>query len=406
MTNPNTNSLLSPPQAPIPTIQIQAPTSNPTVLNLANQNGSNQNPLSVATMDAQKKARLAGPSSKKVKFTKAEDAKLAMLVAEYSDNDWKTIAEHMAPRTARQCRERWTNYVNPSLSKDPWTPEEDLLLIEKHKEFGNHWKIIERYFNNRSKNNIKHRWASMKDNYANNGNSVSNSDPAVSISTSEPTSTPTNSTSASPFPVPSVSELSTNSPSSEQLQSSIAQNISNVRKANRKKPTNGNSLLATSNIVATLAAAKSNKSSSQVAIPQINKIPQPVVNVVLQKQAQNQFNSQPIEPSIADQSVPMMFNFQNQPSSMSFPVQMPFLDSGAGGMGRNGGYGMSTGIGGVSDFIGDVDVDVDTIREGDVSSYAALDPFQFFDRILDQHEVYVQSMDKTDFWSIPEENYF
>lgn len=397
MTNTNSNSLVSP-QTPIQSLQTSAPTSQPNaVLSLANQNNSNQNPLSVATIDAQKKARLAGPSSKKVKFTKAEDAKLAMLVAEYSDNDWKTIAEHMAPRTARQCRERWTNYVNPSLSKDPWTPEEDLLLIEKHKEFGNHWKIIERYFNNRSKNNIKHRWASMKDNYSNNANPIS-SDPTVQISASEPTSTPGNSTTASPFPVPSVSEISanSNSPLSEQVQPSVNP-ISSSRRTNRKK-SNSNSLLATSNIVATLVAAKSNKSpSSQVTLPQINKIPQPVVNVVLQKQP----HSQSIE-SITEQSGPMIF--QTQPASMSFPLQMPFLDSGAGGMGRNGGYGISTGIGGVSDFIGDVDVD--TIREGDVSSYAALDPFQFFDRILDQHEVYVQSMDKTDFWSIPEENYF
>lgn len=395
MTNTNTNSLVSPPQTPIPTLQTSTQQQT-SVLGLTNQNSSNQTPLSVATIDAQKKARLAGPSSKKVKFTKAEDAKLAMLVAEYSDNDWKTIAEHMAPRTARQCRERWTNYVNPSLSKDPWTPEEDLLLIEKHKEFGNHWKIIERYFNNRSKNNIKHRWASMKDNYSSGGNAITVTDPASQISSSEPNSTPTNSTTASPFPVPSVSELSSGSnSSSEQVQPSVNNIPSNIpRRNNRKKSSSSSSLLATSNVIATLAAAKSNKSNSQVTLPQINKIPQPVVNVVLQKQPQS------ID-SLTEQTTPMIF--QSQPASMSFPLQMPFLDSGAGGLGRNGGYGISTGIGGVSDFIGDVDVD--TIREGDVS-YATLDPIQFFDRILDQHEVYVQSMDKTDFWSIPEENYF
>lgn len=396
MTNQTPNSLISSPQTSLGNLQAQNSNQPPNVVALAPQGGPSQSPLAVATIDAQRKARLAGPSSKKVKFTKAEDAKLAMLVAEYSDNDWKTIAEHMSPRTARQCRERWTNYVNPSLSKDPWTPEEDLLLIEKHKEFGNHWKIIERYFNNRSKNNIKHRWASMKESYPNNS-SITTSPSSVPLpdSTTAPIN-PSPQGTASPFPV-SGSDIQTNSPSTEQSIPPSNPNISVGKRANRKKSANASSLISSSNIVATLAAAKSNKANSSqvVTIPQINKIPQPVVNVVLHQQS--------LEPSVIEQSQ-IGFNIQNQANPMSFPAQMPFLDSGAGGMGRNGGYGMSTGIGGVTDFIGDVDVD--TIREGDVSSYATLDPFQFFDRILDQHEVYVQSMDKTDFWSIPEENYF
>ncbi|OHT04781.1 DNA-binding protein reb1 [Tritrichomonas foetus] len=113
--------------------------------------------------EERKKSRLAGPSSKKVKFTKVEDAKLAALINEYGETDWKIIAEKMAPRTARQCRERWTNYVNPSLSKDPWTKEEDALLLEKHEEYGNRWKLIEKFFPTRSKNNIKHRYSQIKE---------------------------------------------------------------------------------------------------------------------------------------------------------------------------------------------------------------------------------------------------
>ena len=107
--------------------------------------------------------RLAGPSSKKVKFTKIEDEKLIELIKEFGENNWKLIAEKLPPRTPRQCRERWTNYVNPALSKDPWTKEEDELLIQKHNELGNHWKLIEKYFPARSKNNIKHRYSQIKE---------------------------------------------------------------------------------------------------------------------------------------------------------------------------------------------------------------------------------------------------
>ena len=34
------------------------------------------------------------------------------------------------------------------------------------------------------------------------------------------------------------------------------------------------------------------------------------------------------------------------------------------------------------------------------------DPFQFFDRIIDQHEMYVNQMEKSDIWSFPEEGIF
>lgn len=102
--------------------------------------------------------RLAGPLSKKVKFTKTEDLKLKYLVEKFTTKDWKLIASHLPPRTARQCRERWTNYINPELTQKPWTKEEDKILIELHQEIGNHWKIMEEFLPQRSKNSIKIRW--------------------------------------------------------------------------------------------------------------------------------------------------------------------------------------------------------------------------------------------------------
>ena len=102
--------------------------------------------------------RLAGPLSKKIKFTSAEDEKLKSLVEKYSTKDWKKIASYLPPRTARQCRERWTNYINPELSQNPWTKEEDKALIIIHQQIGNHWKKIGKYLPQRSKNSIKIRW--------------------------------------------------------------------------------------------------------------------------------------------------------------------------------------------------------------------------------------------------------
>lgn len=103
-------------------------------------------------------SKLAGPLSKKERFTRREDLKLKQLVAKYSTDNWKIIAEHLKPRTPRQCRERWTNYINPSLSHEPWTADEDDILTKLHYDLGNHWKELQRYLPKRSKNNIKARW--------------------------------------------------------------------------------------------------------------------------------------------------------------------------------------------------------------------------------------------------------
>lgn len=111
--------------------------------------------------ERQSLGRLAGPLSKKVKFTRAEDIKLKDLVNKYSTNNWKLIAKELPPRTPRQCRERWNNYIDPSLSQEPWTQEEDEILIRIHDQFGNHWKQIESYLPNRSKNSIKKRWTTL-----------------------------------------------------------------------------------------------------------------------------------------------------------------------------------------------------------------------------------------------------
>lgn len=108
-------------------------------------------------------ARLAGPLSKKFKFTKIEDEKLRKVIEEFGEKDWNLIAQKMAPRTARQCRERWTNYINPDISKTPWTPKEDELLLEKQLIYGNHWKEMKQFFPNRSKNSIKLRYTQIKD---------------------------------------------------------------------------------------------------------------------------------------------------------------------------------------------------------------------------------------------------
>ncbi|KAH0791403.1 Myb-like DNA-binding domain containing protein [Histomonas meleagridis] len=115
-------------------------------------------PTAINETNAFATQRVPRTPSIKVKFTEAEDQKLSQLVSIFGPKDWITISKLMDSRNPRQCRERWKNYLNPELRRDPWTPEEDRLLCQKHDELGAKWNKIARFFNNRSDNSLRNRW--------------------------------------------------------------------------------------------------------------------------------------------------------------------------------------------------------------------------------------------------------
>ena len=92
------------------------------------------------------------------KFTHEDDELLKMLVAQFGENDWSTIAANMPGRNVRQCKERWMYYLNPHLNTTPWTREEDMLLLEKQREFGSKWVKIAMFFPHRTDAMVKNRF--------------------------------------------------------------------------------------------------------------------------------------------------------------------------------------------------------------------------------------------------------
>lgn len=72
--------------------------------------------------------------------------------------DWNEIAEKVPGRTAKQCRDRYQNYLSAGITNKPWTDEEDQILREKVREIGNKWKEISAFLPGRGSNNIKNRW--------------------------------------------------------------------------------------------------------------------------------------------------------------------------------------------------------------------------------------------------------
>lgn len=94
----------------------------------------------------------------KHKWTEEEDTRLQEAVRRCGTNNWVVVSQFVPGRTGKQCRERWTGHTCPTIKKESWTPEEDVLLLQYQKVFGNKWAIISQYIPNRSPIMIKNRW--------------------------------------------------------------------------------------------------------------------------------------------------------------------------------------------------------------------------------------------------------
>jgi hypothetical protein len=68
-------------------------------------------------------------------------------------------------RNAKQCREHWNCYLNPSLKKGPWRPEEDNLLLRciRDNRGSKKWSEIVKHFDGRTENALKNRYTLIID---------------------------------------------------------------------------------------------------------------------------------------------------------------------------------------------------------------------------------------------------
>ncbi|OHT10823.1 Myb-like DNA-binding domain containing protein [Tritrichomonas foetus] len=95
------------------------------------------------------------------KFTEEEDIIITNHVMSQGPRAWKDISFHLPGRSARQLRERYMNYLSPTVINSPWTHEEDELLIRKVDELGTKWSKIAKHFANRTDVILKNRHARL-----------------------------------------------------------------------------------------------------------------------------------------------------------------------------------------------------------------------------------------------------
>ncbi len=100
-------------------------------------------------------------------WNKLEDSGLLEVIKSHESENWVAIASELCKRlpdchkSAKQCRERYRNYLNPGLVTRRWAKEEKSLLLVLHHSFGTQWGHISSFFQGRSDVSLKNLFYSF-----------------------------------------------------------------------------------------------------------------------------------------------------------------------------------------------------------------------------------------------------
>ncbi|KAL7586140.1 hypothetical protein Lser_V15G37631 [Lactuca serriola] len=96
-----------------------------------------------------------------VSWSQEEDEILREQISIHGTDNWTIIASKFKDKTTRQCRRRWFTYLNSDFKKGGWSPEEDMLLCEAQRIFGNRWTEIAKVVSGRTDNAVKNRFSTL-----------------------------------------------------------------------------------------------------------------------------------------------------------------------------------------------------------------------------------------------------
>ncbi|KAI4328052.1 hypothetical protein L6164_020445 [Bauhinia variegata] len=96
---------------------------------------------------------------KKGPWTPEEDVKLVDYISKHGQGNWRTLPKHAGlNRCGKSCRLRWTNYLRPDIKRGKFTEEEERMIINLHSVLGNKWSKMAAHLPGRTDNEIKNFW--------------------------------------------------------------------------------------------------------------------------------------------------------------------------------------------------------------------------------------------------------
>ncbi|KDN51356.1 hypothetical protein K437DRAFT_273005 [Tilletiaria anomala UBC 951] len=75
-------------------------------------------------------------------WTNVEDEILKSAISKYGKNQWARISSLLVRKTPKQCKARWTEWLDPAIKKTDWSKEEDEKLLHMAKLMPTQWRTI------------------------------------------------------------------------------------------------------------------------------------------------------------------------------------------------------------------------------------------------------------------------
>ncbi|KAF5474585.1 hypothetical protein F2P56_006473 [Juglans regia] len=96
---------------------------------------------------------------KKGPWTPDEDLKLINHIQLHGPGNWRNLPKNAGlQRCGKSCRLRWTNYLRPDIKRGRFSFEEEETIIQLHSILGNKWSSIAARLPGRTDNEIKNYW--------------------------------------------------------------------------------------------------------------------------------------------------------------------------------------------------------------------------------------------------------